>query len=1163
MPRTPRRSRWTRRFLLGLAFFVGLAWAAPILISKSPLVGWGVRKATADLDGQASVGTVSLGWFSPIVLTDVEIVDSAGRKLLAAPRIATDKSLAQLLGDLSDLGTLTIERPSIHLAVDDKTTNAEQVFKAWIEAPATPSDPLKTPGVAVVIVDASLKMEDLAGKRVWEAQGANVALSLGKDWSSPLEVKTTASWTDTVGPGKLDVTLSLAKTPNPAGSPKVSGNVSALVQSMPMWVAEPFARRTEPGMKIDGRLHCQLTGGWGKSRAAEPTTAEGATAPASECPGVDLKGHVALDRFTLAGPWLAGDRLELERVEIPCHVSCTGDEIDIKSFEIKSDLCHVTLAGKFASTDDALTALRQASYELNAEIDFARLAAALPNLIRLRDDTQIVAGRAKLQLISTPGPTGSHWQGNVGTTDLVATSRGQRIEWREPLALSLSAHQPPGKLPIVDKLRGTASFLELEASGSLDQFTAGAQCDLGRLEAEMARFVDLGKLKMAGKGWTRIGVRRTPEGTLEAVGEMQVDQLTVSGLGPQAIVEPLVKVQWLLTGVATATGVGRIDAAGLRVEAGADLCELELLAPIREPAKGPFGPMRLHVTGELARWLAWAQAATGAADNILLAGQSQIEVEAMYADGKLDLSSARIGLTNLRGKAAGLYLNERSLQLSATGGYQAGKLNLKNVVLACDSLGLEAAKLSAVEGKSGWNVVGEANVRADLARVGAMLDDPAKPAAPWLGGRASGTVKFPAEAALTTADLNLQIEQFVYGDPRNPTWVEPRVALASRMEYDPKQDRVTLPNLKLTGYAIDADLQGQLEQLSGSQDFEIRGTLRYDMQKFSQQMEIYLGKGIVATGRRSDPIELRGSLRDFLTANPPAIRNQAAVPPKFGYAALSGLMAAGWQEGHVYGMKLGPAKLETQLKEGWLVMKPVEIDSHGGKLRLCPAMRLEPAPWEIVHAKSQVVDHVHVTPDVCAGMLKYVAPVLAGATEAEGEFSVALDGARVPVFDMTQSSLGGQLSVHTIRVKGTALLFELVTALAETPSEAQIAPNTVIPFQMANGRVYHKDLVVTFPNVPNFSIRTSGSVGVDGSLQLLAEMPVPPKLVALAAKNGVPLDNQSFKIPIGGTLTHPKIDAGALRQAEGDLLRNNVRNAAEGAIQNQLNKGLDRLLRPK
>jgi|GEM_PF-4440825 len=1163
MPRSPRRLRWTRRFQLALVLFLVLAWATPALISHSPLVGWGLRKATADLNGQASVGGVSLGWFSPVVLTDVEIIDSSGRKLLSAPRIATDRSLVQLLGDVSDLGTLAIERPAIHLTVDEETTNAEQVFKAWLDAPATRSDPLKVPGVAVMIVDASLKVEDLAGKRVWEAQGANVSLSLGKNWSSPLEVKTTASWTDPVGPGKLDVTLSLAKTPNPAGSPKLSGNVSALVQSMPMWVAEPFARRAEPEMKIDGRLHCQLTVGWGKSRAVETAPSEGAASPASEAPAFDLKGHVSLDRFTLAGPWLAGDRLDLERVEIPCQVSCTGDEIDIKSFEIKSDLCHVTLAGKFASTDDALTALRQASYDVNAEIDFARLAAAMPNLIRLRDDTQIVAGRVKLHLLSTPGSTGSHWQGSVGTTDLVATSRGQRIEWREPLALSLSAHQPPGKLLIVDKLRGSASFLELEASGSLDQFTAAAQCDLGRLESEMARFIDMGKLQMAGKGWARIGVRCAPDGTVEAVGEMQADQLKVSGLGPQAIVEPLVKVQWQLTGGATATGLGRIDAAGLRVEAGDDLCELELLAPIREAAEGPYGPMRLHVSGELARWLAWVQSATGAADNILLAGQSQIDIQAKYSDGKLDLESARIGLTNLRGKAAGLFVNERSLQLSATGGYQAGKLNLKNVVLACDSLGLEAAKLSAVEGKSGWTVVGEANVRADLTRVGAMLDDPAKPAAPWLGGRATGTVKFPAEAANASADVNLQIEQFVYGDPQNPTWVEPRVALVSRMEYDSKLDRLTLPSLKLTGYSIDADLQGHLAQASSSQDFELRGTLRYDMQTFSQQMEIYLGQGIVATGRGSDPIELRGSLRDFLTANPPAIRNQAAVPPKFGYAALSGLLAAGWQEGNVYGMKLGPAKLETQLKEGWLVMKPVEIDAHGGKLRLCPAMRLEPAPWEIVHAKSQVVDHVHVTPDVCAGMLKYVAPVLAGVTEAEGEFSVALDGARIPVFDMTQSSLGGQLSVHTIRVKGTALLFELVTALAETPSEAQIAPNTVIPFQMANGRVYHKDLVVTFPNVPNFSIRTSGSVGVDGTLQLVAEMPVPPKLVALAAKNGVPITNQTFKIPIGGTLTHPKIDAGALRQAEGDLLRDNLREAAGGAIQNQLNKGLDRLLRPK
>src|SRR5262249_296317 len=145
---------------------------------------------------------------------------------------------------------------------------------------------------------------------------------------------------------------------------------------------------------------------------------------------------------------------------------------------------------------------------------------------------QIVSGRGKAQLISTPGQGAGHWQANLATTDLVANSRGQRGEWRDPVSISAAAHQQAGQLPVVEKLRATASFLELEGGGSLEQFTAAAQCDLGRLESELSRFIDFGKIRLAGRGWTRVGVRKLAEGTMEAVGELQIDQFQLAGLGP-------------------------------------------------------------------------------------------------------------------------------------------------------------------------------------------------------------------------------------------------------------------------------------------------------------------------------------------------------------------------------------------------------------------------------------------------------------------------------------------------------------------------------------------------------------------------------------------------------------------------------------------------------
>ena len=67
----------------------------------------------------------------------------------------------------------------------------------------------------------------------------------------------------------------------------------------------------------------------------------------------------------------------------------------------------------------------------------------------------------------------------------------------------------------------------------------------------------------------------------------------------------------------------------------------------------------------------------------------------------------------------------------------------------------------------------------------------------------------------------------------------------------------------------------------------------------------------------------------------------------------------------------------------------------------------------------------------------------------------------------------------------------LPTAHTTRAGPAQAAVGHSVP--QDGGRIYHEGLELRFSDL---TIRTSGSVGVDQSLALLAEMPVPPKWVA-------------------------------------------------------------------
>ena len=110
-------------------------------------------------------------------------------------------------------------------------------------------------------------------------------------------------------------------------------------------------------------------------------------------------------------------------------------------------------------------------------------------------------------------------------------------------------------------------------------------------------------------------------------------------------------------------------------------------------------------------------------------------------------------------------------------------------------------------------------------------------------------------------------------------------------------------------------------------------------------------------------------------------------------------------------------------------------------------------------------------------------------TTAEGRFSVELDGCRIPLGDLAKGELAGRMTVHSVEIGPGPLIQELALVL-DRAVPARLTRESVISFQMVDGRVYHRDLEMIFPDL---TIRTYGSVGLDRSLALMAEMPVPRK----------------------------------------------------------------------
>jgi hypothetical protein len=260
-------------------------------------------------------------------------------------------------------------------------------------------------------------------------------------------------------------------------------------------------------------------------------------------------------------------------------------------------------------------------------------------------------------------------------------------------------------------------------------------------------------------------------------------------------------------------------------------------------------------------------------------------------------------------------------------------------------------------------------------------------------------------------------------------------------------------------------------------------------------------------------------------------------------------------------------------------VEPMSLAVGEGRLTTSPHVRFDPQPAEVTLPAGPVLAGVRISPDVSEAMLKYLAPVLAGATQSEGMFSLDLDGMRVPLGEPRQAESAGRLTVHSVRVVPGPLAQQWIALAQQIESlvksrdpgrrgigvgddparERQVTLLSIrdqqVNFRVTDGRVHHQTMEF---QVGDITMRTQGSVGFDETISLALHVPFQDKWIAkeplLAGFKG-----QSLEVPISGTLTRPQMDHRAIASITQQLLQ----GAAQQAIGGELNKALDKLFKSR
>lgn len=1208
----PRPRRFLRFVMLSLPFLAtGGVWCAPIVLSQPMIAEQVLPCAIPGFAGHIALGGASLGWFSPIELRDVEVRDEQGDLLFHAARISNEKTLLDLVTGYPHLGTFDVERPELRIAVRADGSNLEDAFAGLLNSDSSSKSDGGSSDVEVTlhVTEGIFEFFDVAEGRKQRLEDVSLTLEQGGDAPGlklAFQAANSGLGGGAVAEGRVELQLESRTADGDAslhGSEHEEGHddepdelrrplPTAQIQShrveqqdaaelaeaadeqtvgtqVTHWHAElkanhfdvggldPLLARFAPGTHVEAELDGQLTVSW---------------TVGSESPQVHIEGRMAARDMAIQSPRMhSTERVRLPAVELSGHLDWRDHRLEVQQFALKSELASLETTGtigtaflfKPLSLDEALASLGDEDFRCDGDLDLAKVMAFLPRTLRIRDEVQVDSGTLSLIVESRKEGARWLWLGQVSTSHLAGKVDGQPLAIDKPIEITFSGHLENGNATL-DRLLCKSTFVQLLVSGREEQGKVQARCDLDGLLRELQRYVDLGQVHAAGRVHVKCEWRIPATGTMQMQVQAMAEQFALSIPGHRPMRETRLDFVASAKGEAPDAGVRKLDECIMQLTSGGDRCLAELQQPVDIDDRSSTWPFKMEIEGELASWLARLQVwvpFTGWDLRGLLQGETMVHAtrESIACDG------LQVQLQQFAAISAGYHIQEPQLRLDAGGlwNLKEQRLTIPSATLAGSALSVRAKDLSySSTATGGPEMSGKLGIRADLARVGAWTQSQSGGEAARLAGVAKGVVSLAQTGSHLQWNVQLTGDNvaFVSGTPE--AGAPPAVGvieLTAAGQYERDSDTWGIEKFDLTSDGARISGTGHVASSGGPQPIhtiDLSGQIAYDLERLLDRFRGAVGPNVHWTGRDSRAFSLRGPL------------TAAASPVQTGMPTeeLTGQAGIGWTAAQVFGLAIGPGELNLTLANGAVQAAPLDLAVAEGRLKLAPRVVFASTPAVLELNRGPMIEHMRLSPQLCAGWLKFVAPMVAEATHAEGTFSLNLNGGSFPLSNPKAGDTGGNLLIHSAQLRPAAMgdqflavarqvqtILKLGSLSSTTPGDFQVnISNQNVEFRMTQGRVYHRGLEF---HAGRITIRTSGSVGFDETVSLVAEVPVLDDWIGnnrlLAGMKG-----QVLRIPIVGTLKAPQMDPSALGGLTQQLAGQAIESAVQGAVQDAVGKGL-------
>ncbi|MAT13871.1 MAG: hypothetical protein CMJ46_01215 [Planctomyces sp.] len=1157
-------------WLAGPIILLTAAWVAPMIIANTDLRNPVLTRLISGFDQKLDVKFASLDWMSPVVMHEVTVSDKADQPIVTIRELRTHQTLFGLVFQSSDLGTIELMSPVVKVKLRKDGSNVEDLVNPILAAldPEAESSLLK-----LIVNEATVEIYDTENNLVNTTKVDQLTVDQAAD-------KTHLDMNGTVNEAPLHVVGEF----DPLFQ---SGSLNWKTEQLELASWQALLRRWQPAAKISGQVTADQTSIW---KQEQPF------------PSVALSGPLEVHDLELHLPEQMGpEPVRMKELKTGGALQVSSRQLQFDSATFESGLGHMRLVGSMnldeiraeENWQQQLATVLNSDLAVQGYVDLAELAALFPQALSIREGMKIVAGQADLSLLTLEENGQRVLQARLGTTDLLAEQNGKSIAWKEPLKVDCQIHLQDG-WPVVDRMRGSSEFMEFQGEGSIEAAKFQLTADLEKLAAQLVHFIDPGfeQLKGTLNAQLRTRLQNGTEWTAES--RLVVQSFAVNWPGSVPWQEERLVIDGNTQGVLVDRQLERIDAARLVVTSGNDRLQSMLTAPVI-PGQPPYS-VATTLQGSLTNWQHRLRPFT-TLDPWQLRGDINLTSQTTISPDIVRFVDTNVDINSFAMLKPGVAIQEPKVRVQTVGEYdrRTGDLTMEDMTIASSSVGVRTVGFQVKPvANSTPQLSGNLAMKADLHRVSSWFAEHPLLNQLRLGGLAKFQLQFDrgAEVARTVGQLTLDKfsvaslkpspstgNRTAFGAtaapaPATPTTLWAEDALQLTWKTSRQAEQLDLEQLTVDSKLLKLHTYGKVSELSTVRNVELMGNVEYDLENLLRIVQQSPNPAIQLTGHHKKSFVLSGPLTTW-AANTPAPTLQpdgtysTPVPVQnvsIDNGKLTGQASFAWDTAKLYGLPVGPAELSLQLDDKIVRVEPISLQVAEGRVNLSPHVRFDQSSPTLHLDPSRVADNIRLTPELCQQFLQYVAPMLSNVTQIEGHFSMDLSSAQIPILSPTNSDITGKLQVEKAEVRSGQMANQMMALVRQVKAILQkntapgnasggstwvMMPQQESEFRVTGGRVYHKRLEF---QVDDAVVFTTGSVGFDNSLNLVAEIPLQEKWLGnnrlLQQMRG-----QIIRVPISGTLQQPQVDQQALAVFASQL----AGSAAQNYLQNEFDKQLNKL----